>query len=405
MGTVDYMAPEQAEAAASATAAADVYSLGCTLYHLLAGRAPYADRTGTLDKLIAHREAPVPPLPGGLPAGLARVVAKMLAKRPEDRFAEPGAVAEALAPYAAGADLVGLLAATGEPAGASPRVPIVSPALVSTRATTPVPVRPWRRRLFPAAVVAAALVATVLGVTWVYWRVSGDGQSKDRDGPARLDARGAGTAPADQGPLTGELVVRVWSPDRGKRGLRIGLTTEDGAVPVQEDDMIQIEATLSRPAHAYLLWIDGKGVVTPLYPWNDGDKIRVEGVAAAPPVLARTKRVLNPNRASKGWPVDDTPGLDTILLLARPEPWPAGRDLAALLGKVPAAPLHDPGEVVVRGWDGGRALTPAPSLDLRRAPKKEAQEIDDQLVQLVDRLGGDFELIRAVRFAHVPKRR
>jgi hypothetical protein len=122
-------------------------------------------------------------------------------------------------------------------------------------------------------------------------------------------------------------------------------------------------------------------------------------------VLARTKRVLNPNRANKGWEVDDTPGLDTILLLARPEPWPAGRDLAALLGKMPAAPLHDPGEVVVRGWDGGRALTPAPSLDLRRAPKKEAQEIDDQLLQLVDRLGGDFELIRAVRFAHVPRRR
>ena len=169
--------------------------------------------------------------------------------------------------------------------------------------------------------------------------------------------------------------------------------------------MIQIEATLSRPAHAYLLWIDGKGVVTPLYPWNAGDKIRVESVATAPPALPRTKRVLNPNRANKGWEVDDTPGLDTILLLARPEPWPAGRDLAALLGKVPAAPLHDPGEVVVRGWDGGRALTPAPSLDLRRAPKKEAQEIDDQLVRLADRLGGDFELIRAVRFAHVPTRR
>jgi hypothetical protein len=115
--------------------------------------------------------------------------------------------------------------------------------------------------------------------------------------------------------------------------------------------------------------------------------------------------VLNPNRVNKGWEVDDTPGLDTILLLARPEPWPAGRDLAALLGKVPAAPLNDPGEVVVRGWDGGRALTPAPALDLRRAPKKEAQEIDDQLVRLVGRLGGDFELIRAVRFAHVPRRR
>jgi hypothetical protein len=200
-------------------------------------------------------------------------------------------------------------------------------------------------------------------------------------------------------------VVRVWTPDqdRSKRGLRIGRTTDDGATPVREDERIQMEATLNQPAYVYLLWIDGKGEVTPLYPWND-DKLGVESAATPPPPVGKTKELRNPSRVSKGWPLDDTAGLDTILLLARREPWPAGRNLAALLGKVPKAPLNDPHEVVARGWDKGRAVESA-TWDRNRAPKKEAQQIDDQLLQVVDRLKDDFELIRAVRFAHVPKGR
>lgn len=48
MGTPDYMAPEQRSDASTATIRADIYSLGCTLFHLLAGRAPYADAAGGL---------------------------------------------------------------------------------------------------------------------------------------------------------------------------------------------------------------------------------------------------------------------------------------------------------------------------------------------------------------------
>ena len=59
MGTLDFMAPEQAANAHAADIRADVYSLGCTLYYMLTGRVPYPEPNGLL-KTLAHREQPVP---------------------------------------------------------------------------------------------------------------------------------------------------------------------------------------------------------------------------------------------------------------------------------------------------------------------------------------------------------
>ena len=98
MGTVDYMAPEQALNTKLADQRADVYSLGITLWFLLTGRATY-DGDSVMAKLLAHRDQATPSLREArpeVPAALDAVFAKMVAKKPDDRFQSMSAVIAAL---------------------------------------------------------------------------------------------------------------------------------------------------------------------------------------------------------------------------------------------------------------------------------------------------------------------
>jgi WD40 repeat protein len=97
MGTADYIAPEQAADPRTADIRADVYSLGCTLFHLLTGQPPFPDGS-VQEKIAKHTTAPLPPLTN-LPPGLAAVLANMTAKEPAKRYATPVEVAAALAPF------------------------------------------------------------------------------------------------------------------------------------------------------------------------------------------------------------------------------------------------------------------------------------------------------------------
>jgi serine/threonine protein kinase len=87
LGTIDYMAPEQAEDVNAADARSDVYGLGCTLFRFLTGRPPY-QADSVLRKLLAHREQAIPDVRDvrpEAPAELADLLQRMLAKLPEDR--------------------------------------------------------------------------------------------------------------------------------------------------------------------------------------------------------------------------------------------------------------------------------------------------------------------------------
>ncbi|MHC5539231.1 protein kinase domain-containing protein, partial [Singulisphaera rosea] len=100
LGSPDYIAPEQIDDPHSADVRADIYSLGCTLYFLLAGQPPFPQRR-LVQKLVAHGEKTARPLTevrDDMPPELAQTVERMMAKDPGQRFQTPDEVAVALAP-------------------------------------------------------------------------------------------------------------------------------------------------------------------------------------------------------------------------------------------------------------------------------------------------------------------
>jgi serine/threonine protein kinase len=106
LGTIDYMGPEQWEDSRAVDIRADIYSLGCTLYHLLAGKPPFDSKeySTLMKQMWAHAHVPVPPLSErrpDVPPPVVAVLERMLAKKPADRFATPGEAAAALQPHAA----------------------------------------------------------------------------------------------------------------------------------------------------------------------------------------------------------------------------------------------------------------------------------------------------------------
>ncbi|MCH7727499.1 MAG: protein kinase [Planctomycetes bacterium] len=114
VGSVDYVSPEQVKNSQTVDGKADIYSLGCTLFHLLAGTPPHrANKKLTVaQRLQAHVTEKVDPVNlwrTEVPSPLAELVSSMLSKSPDDRPRDAAAVANALVPYTKAADLVALV--------------------------------------------------------------------------------------------------------------------------------------------------------------------------------------------------------------------------------------------------------------------------------------------------------
>jgi eukaryotic-like serine/threonine-protein kinase len=130
MGTIDYIAPEQALNSHRADIRSDLYSLGCTFYFLLTARVPFP-RDEPMAKLVAHQceeAVPIEQLRPEVPDKVLTIVRKLMAKRPEDRYPTP-------------AELILDLAALMPP---PPPVPSPPPLAIPVSSTSPLPpaVRP-----------------------------------------------------------------------------------------------------------------------------------------------------------------------------------------------------------------------------------------------------------------------
>jgi serine/threonine protein kinase len=98
VGTPDYMSPEQAKDARSSDIRADVYSLGCVLYHCLTGRPPFTD-SNIMTQMLKHATEAPQPLASFIPdstAALQAVLDRMMAKSPAERYSSPAEAAKAL---------------------------------------------------------------------------------------------------------------------------------------------------------------------------------------------------------------------------------------------------------------------------------------------------------------------
>jgi serine/threonine-protein kinase len=131
IGTPSYMAPEQCTGDA-VDARSDLFSAGAVLYEMLAGKRPFVGRTATeVTYRLVHEDPPALQADPAVPPGLAAVLQRALAKRPQDRFASARAMAEALRPALTDDDatVVTRSAATRSPAPAGvPAAAAITPA-------------------------------------------------------------------------------------------------------------------------------------------------------------------------------------------------------------------------------------------------------------------------------------
>jgi serine/threonine protein kinase len=98
LGTPDYLAPEQARDPRTIDIRADIYSLGCVLYHALAGTPPFPDRN-ILSQMVKHatqKPKPLREFNAEVPDGLQQIVDWMMAKKPQERYPTPARAAQAL---------------------------------------------------------------------------------------------------------------------------------------------------------------------------------------------------------------------------------------------------------------------------------------------------------------------
>jgi hypothetical protein len=338
LGTPAFMAPEQASGRVDQIGPqTDVFSLGAVLYGLLTGRPPYQG-TGVVAVWEQARRAQVVP-----PRQLNPRIPRML---------------EHICLKALAADPAQRYASADQLADALDRY------------------LKRRRRITLAAALVGLLLAGGLAVAF---------------GPRLFPREPMGTATATESALSGELTLRVWTRDRlGKRGLKIG--DDFGALPVRNGELIHLEAHLNQPAHAYLLLLDSQGQVDLLYPW-DREKGKL------PADLKPETELHSPTRLDQGWPMEGPSGLETVLLLVRREPLPENVDLKEVIGPMKPSPFDNPQEVAVRGFDPGQPTTFL-NVGEHRGFGKRPEEIDEPLLQMMERLRQHFEMIRAVRFAH-----
>lgn len=325
LGTADYLAPEQWDSPQTADIRADIYGLGCTLFHLLAGKPPFAApncRT-VLKKMQAHQQTPPPAIASvrpEAPAELAVIMERMLAKNPADRFDSPAEVAEALRPFAERADLIRLLGTdTANSPTASFAAATPGPAKWDTptdRVNLAQPVPASRRNRFPFFAIAGlallALAAILIGPhLWT-------------------------TREPNHKPLTvKEMGVSHFRERKQDLG---DLRTNSSTVRLL--DNVAFSAELSAPAYYYLIAFNPKGSKAGIEQLCLPDDAKGESAPSLVPVAKAEVRFPRDD----GLFTVDAAGLQVFVLAVSSKPLPSYAEWRKQAGDPPWKGDGDPGQ-------------------------------------------------------------
>ncbi|MBM3887781.1 MAG: DUF4384 domain-containing protein, partial [Verrucomicrobia bacterium] len=274
MGTPHYMSPEQVQGHKHIDFRTDIYSLGCTLYHMLTGRRPYSGDSN-VEIMMKHVNEPTPDVLKILPdcpRPIVTLLAKMLAKKPSAR-------------HHSYSDLLSDLQACS--------------AAIQNGAGVP----PARFRSKPFVYVAAAAIAVVAVAIflWSPWKggegASGKGQGKTQQNvggasaprpmpsePSALNPQPSTIPPALPASDVLKIAYGAQPPtppaDAPRPQLRLellakrkGETTftplKDGDALASESDDYLVRAEALAPGHLYVFQVDSTGNKVWLYPRNE----------------------------------------------------------------------------------------------------------------------------------------
>jgi tRNA A-37 threonylcarbamoyl transferase component Bud32 len=253
LGTADFISPEQTRSSRTIDIRADIYSLGCTLYYLLAGRVPFPEGT-VVEKFIHHAFNAPPPLASlrpGLPAEVVAIVETMMAKQPADRYQTPAEVCRVLRPFAGTGRAP---AAASSDAAAKGRAEVAPTEALTANTSSPPKTAPGRRKKIVVAAAAGGLaLALVLGLFLILRRGPTDGPGETEKGAAP----GRGVAWTGQGP-THTLVA----PEHTIRGGILDFRELAGVSPQEFRDW---QAGLERDGFRVSFLSNRNGVGPPLF--------------------------------------------------------------------------------------------------------------------------------------------
>jgi serine/threonine-protein kinase len=276
MGTPQYLSPEQARGS-TATPASDVYSLGVVAFECLVGHRPF-DADSPVATALAHLNDPVPDLPRSVPADLAAVVRRAMAKEPEQRFADGDALAAALRnPAAAAATAyvppVAAPLPQTQPTQVLPPVPPVAPA--ATQAADESPDgrrRPWLVVLLVAALVAAIVLIAVLVAT----ANNGNDEPTASDSPSQTPSSSPATTESSPTQETSSAPAEVQINEDDYLGRPVDQVAEELRAKGLKVDTVPVDNPGDEKA-------DTVAAVHPTTGLHEGDTVTVEYYREAEP--------------------------------------------------------------------------------------------------------------------------